>query len=370
MDSIYVLRGRFEELYARNSKVYDKVIQFILAVSTFMLINRNVGFMKAAASPMAAVALAVICTFLPLGVTVVAATALILLHMYSVSLGILAVTAVLFLVMYIFYLRLAPKMALVVVMTPLAFFLHIPYVLPVACGLASAPGSMVAVICGTMVYYMMEYVKKAAANLDGSGVKGMLSQGTDYLSKVFQNKEMWVMLIAFVICFFIVYSIRRASTDHAWKIAIIVGIIANLVVVVTGDIVLGVHTSYGMVIGGSVASLVIGLMLEVFYFSVDYSRSEKLQFEDDEYYYYVKAIPKLSVARPEKTVKRINERQETEIIDTETVRKKSGTASGGVGKNGKRPMPKKGQSVKRHDMREVDKMLLTQSLRKDLNIRK
>ncbi len=370
MDSIYVLRGRIEELYARNSKVYDKAIQFILAVSTFMLINRNVGFMKLAASPAAAVALAVICTFLPLGVTIVAATALILLHMYSVSLGILAVTAVLFLVMYIFYLRLAPKMALVVLLTPLAFFLHIPYVIPVACGLASAPGSMVAVICGTLVYYMMEYVKKAAANMEGSGIKDMIAQGTEYLSKLFQNKEMWVMLIAFVLCFFIVFTIRRASTDHAWKIAIIVGIIANLVVVVTGNIVLGVHTSYGMLIGGSVASVVIGLILEVFYFSVDYSRSEKLQFEDDEYYYYVKAVPKLSVARPEKTVKRINERQETEIIDTDSVRKKSGTASGGVGKNGKRPTPKKGQSVKKHDMREVDKMLLTQSLRKDLNMRK
>lgn len=367
MDSIYVLRGRLEELYSRNSKIYDKALQFILAVSTFILINRNVGFMKAAASPFASVALAVVCMFLPLAMTVIAATALILLHMYSVSLGILAVTAVMFLVMYIFYLRLAPKMALVVLLTPLAFFMHVPYVIPVACGLAAAPGSIVAAICGTLVYYMMEYVKKAAANMDGTGVKGMLTQGTEYLIKVFQNKEMWIMLIAFVICFFIVYMIHRSSTDHAWKIAIVVGIIANLVVVVAGDIVLGVHTSYGMLIGGSVASLVIGLVLEVFYFSVDYARSEKLQFEDDEYYYYVKAVPKLSVASPEKTVKRINERQETEIMNTEAVRKKSGT---GVGKNGKRPMPKKGQSVKKHDMREVDKMLLTQSLKKDLNLRK
>ena len=306
MDSIYVLRGRIEELYARNSKVYDKAIQFILAVSTFILINRNVGFMKMAASPVAAIALAVICTFLPLGATVVAATALILLHMYSVSLGILGVTAVLFLVMYIFYLRLAPKMALVVVLTPLAFFLHIPYVIPVACGLAAAPGSMVAAICGTLVYYMMDYVKKAAANLDDSGVKGMLTQATDYLGKVFQNKEMWVMLGAFLICFFIVYAIHRASMDHAWKIAIVVGIIANLVVVVAGDIVLGVHTSYGMLVGGSVASLVIGLILEVFYFSVDYSRSEKLQFEDDEYYYYVKAVPKITVSAPDVKVQKIN----------------------------------------------------------------
>ena len=99
MDSIYVLRGRLEELYARNSKVYDKILQFILAAATFMVINRNIGFMKAAASPVVSLGLAVICTFLPLSVTVVMATALVLAHMYSVSLGILAMTAVLFLIM-------------------------------------------------------------------------------------------------------------------------------------------------------------------------------------------------------------------------------------------------------------------------------
>ena len=335
-----------------------------------MTINRNVGFMKAAASPVVSIALAVICTFLPRSVIVVAATVLILAHLYSVSLGILVMTAIIFLIMYIFYLRLAPKKALLLLLTPLAIFLKIPYVIPMICGLVAAPGSMVAVICGTMVFYMMEYVKKTAANIEGADIKGMMSQATDYITKVFQNKEMWVVVTAFVICFFIVFAFRRASMDHAWKIAVIVGIIVNLVVVVAGDIVLGVHTSYGMLIGGSVASLVIGLILEVFYFSVDYTRSEKLQFEDDEYYYYVKAVPKISVARPEKTVKRINEKQETEIIDTDSVRKKSKTASGGVGKNGKRPVPKKGQSVKKHDMREVDKMLLTQSLRKDLNIKK
>lgn len=369
MDSIYVLRGRLEELYARNSKIYDKILQFILAAATFMTINRNVGFMKAAASPVVSIALAVICTFLPRSVIVVAATVLILAHLYSVSLGILVMTAIIFLIMYIFYLRLAPKKALLLLLTPLAIFLKIPYVIPMICGLVAAPGSMVAVICGTMVFYMMEYVKKAAANVEGSGVKTMLSQATDYVSKVFQNKELWITVAAFVICFFVVFAFRRASMDHAWEIAIVLGTIVNMIVIVAGNMAFGVHTSYGTLIGGSIASIVTGLVLEIFFFSVDYSRSENLQFEDDEYYYYVKAVPKLSVTRSEKTVKRINERQETEIIDTDSVRKNSGVVSRGIRKDGRRPVPKRGQSVKKHDMREVDKMLLTQSLRKDLDLR-
>ena len=373
MDMIYVFRGRIQELYAKNSKVFDKIFQFILAIVTFTVINHNVGFMKAAASPVASLALAVICTFLPLMVTVIMATVLILAHMFALSIGMLAVTAVIFLIMYIFYLRLTPKKALIVLLTPLAFFLKVPYIIPVAWGLVATPISLIAISCGTIVYYMLEYVKKSSVNIENVGAKGMLTQATKYVQQVFQNKEMWIIIVAFIICFFVVFTLRRTSMDHAWKVAIVAGAVANVIVIVAGDIALGVHTSYGTLIGGNIGAIVIGLILELFLFSVDYARSENLQFEDDEYYYYVKAIPKVSVATPEKTVKRINERQETEIIDTETVRKKADSQAQNrkvnVKKSGKKPAPKKGPAAKKHDMKEVDKMLLTQSLRKDLNLK-
>ena len=373
MDMIYVFRGRIQELYAKNSKVFDKIFQFILAIVTFTVINHNVGFMKAVASPVASLALAVICTFLPLMLTVIMATVLILAHMFALSIGMLAVTAVIFLIMYIFYLRLTPKKALIVLLTPLAFFLKVPYIIPVACGLVATPISLIAISCGTIVYYMLEYVKKSSVNIENVGAKGMLTQATKYVQQVFQNKEMWIIIVAFIICFFVVFTLRRTSMDHAWKVAIVAGAVVNVIVIVAGDIALGVHTSYGTLIGGNIGAIIIGLILELFLFSVDYARSENLQFEDDEYYYYVKAIPKVSVATPEKTVKRINERQETEIIDTETVRKKADSQAQNrkvnVKKSGKKPAPKKGPAAKKHDMKEVDKMLLTQSLRKDLNLK-
>ena len=76
MESLFVLRGRLQELYARNSKIIDKTIQFVLALVTFYLINHNIGFMKMSASPAATVALEDICTFLPMVMRVSAATVL------------------------------------------------------------------------------------------------------------------------------------------------------------------------------------------------------------------------------------------------------------------------------------------------------
>lgn len=381
MESLFVLRGRIQELYAAHSKIIDKVIQFALALATFYLINHNVGFMKMASSPAATLALAVICTFLPMLMTVVAATVLILLHMFSVSLGILAVTAIVFLIMYIFYFRLTPKMTLIVLLTPIAFALKVPYIIPVVFALVSTPVALAAVSCGTIVFFMMEYVKKTAASLEGSGTKGLMTQISAYARQVFQNKEMWVVIIAFIICFFVVYTLRRQSMDHAWKIAIVAGAVVDVIVIAAGDIALGIHTSYIPLIGGSVAAILTGLVLELFFFSVDYARSENLQYEDDEYYYYVKAIPKISVATPEKTVKRINERQETEIIDTEEVRKKSKRAGKAAPKRAvskepvnrpagvkRKPTPQKGPSAGSKVIGNTEQILLTQSLKKDLNL--
>ena len=160
MDSLYVIRERMQDLYSRYSIVADKAIQFVLAVMTFYMINNNVGFMKTLASPVVALALAIIATFFPPIITVILATALILVHMYSVSIAALVVTALIFLIMYIFYLRFTPKMAIVVLLTPLAFALKIPVVVPISCALLMSPISMVAVGCGTVVYYMMAYMKK------------------------------------------------------------------------------------------------------------------------------------------------------------------------------------------------------------------
>ena len=96
------------------------------------------------------------------------------------------------------------------------------------------------------------------------------------------------------------------------------GAVVSIVIMAAGSAVLDVKISYPELILGNVATVIVGLILELLFFAVDYSRTESVQYEDDEYYYYVKAVPKIVVAAPEKTVKRINRRtenQETEIAE-------------------------------------------------------
>ena len=204
MDNIYVIRERIEAVYGKHSKSFDKAFQFILAMITFTMINQNTGFMKSLSSPLISLGLAVVCYFpSTCGYGGACNDTADLAHTLAASIGIFVVSALIFLIMYIFYIRLAPKMAFVVLLTPIAFVLKIPFVVPVACALIYTPVSLVPMGCGTVVYYMMEYLKNNECPASKtSGSKAMLAEISTYVQKVFQNKEMWLYIVAFIIWIF------------------------------------------------------------------------------------------------------------------------------------------------------------------------
>ena len=68
------------------------------------------------------------------------------------------------------------------------------------------------------------------------------------------------------------------------------------------------------VLVGNVISLLIAFVIQFLFFNLDYSRTERLQFEDDEYYYYVKAVPKDVVSGTNKQVKRFSGKDEKERL--------------------------------------------------------
>ena len=57
---------------------------------------------------------------------------------------------------------------------------------------------------------------------------------------------------------------------------------------------------------GLIISLVLAYVYKFFIFNIDYTRTEYTQFEDDEYYYYVKAVPKISIKFPDYKNEKIN----------------------------------------------------------------
>lgn len=373
MSTLLVWKEQLQKIYAKYSTYIMKALQFILGLCVFGLINSNIGFMKAASSVLCTVGLSVVCAFLPLTVMVIAATVLVLLHFYALSMPIALVSLVIFLIMYIFYFRFTPKKAWLVLLTPVAFALKVPLVIPVAFGLLGAPVWVMPAACGTIAYYMIHFVKGSSAAYKGADAKGLVEGLMAFTKQSLSNKEMWVMVLALAISILIVYAVRTRSIDHAWKIASALGVVTAIIVGAAGKIALNVHISYALLAGSGVAALAAGLILEFLFFSVNYSRTERMQFEDDEYYYYVKAVPKIGVSAPEVSVKHINERkvetdsQETVVIDQEDVRQAAAVQKRPPQK--KRPTPRPRNQVRKVDhARAADEILLTRSLTRELGL--
>ena len=312
MNKLFEIKGYLSKYYGKYSNLVDKAIKFVVALLSFTFINQNIGFSEIISNPFMSIILSVICMMLPSPLTVVLVTIATLLQMLTLSIGAAIVAGILFLIMYGFYVRYAPGKAIIILLVPIAFMLNIPVTIPIVLGLIGSPICILPISMGTISYYLIDYVKSNSTLLETVGEGGIMEQVGAYAQQILVNREMWCSIIAFAICLLLVYNVRRMSVDYSWEIAIIAGTLGNINAMAYGYIIMDIQLSYISLIGGSIVAVLVAFIVKFFVFAVDYTRTERLQFEDDEYYYYVKAVPKSSVAIPEKTVKRINERQKME----------------------------------------------------------
>ena len=293
--------------FINKYEVYLKpLMKLTLALASLMMINSKIGYMHRLDNLSIVLIIALMCSFMPMNFIAFVAAGFIILHFYALSLECAAVALVLFLVMFLLYFRFSPKDTLVVVLLPICFVLKIPYVIPLAMGLLGTPASVVSTGCGVMVNYLVNYMSDNATAISAMGEEEITTKLRYIIDGLMDNREMLLTIAAFAITIIVVYIIRRLSMDHAWTIAMIGGAIVNVVVLLVGDLMFDTNVSIVGIFVGTIISLLIVKVLEFFVFHLDYNRVEKVQFEDDEYYYYVKAVPKITMAAPSKTVKRIN----------------------------------------------------------------
>ena len=306
MTALLELRENLKKIYSRNEAFILPVIKFLLSFIVLSIINGKMGYMTKLDNMAIVLIVSLLCSFLPTGFMAFFAMMFAVLHMYALSIETAAVGLVVFLLLYLLFLRFTAKEALVVVLTPVLCMLKLPYVMPVAMGLIGTPASCVSVGCGVVVYYLLQTVITNAPTINSMGAEEATAKLRLLIDGMLGNKAMLVMIAAFAITVIVVYLIRRMSVDHSWTIAMVAGVMIEVMILLVGDLMYDTNLSIVSALLGAVVTLIACKIIEFFRFCLDSSRTEKVQFEDDEYYYYVKAVPKMTVAAPTNTVKKIN----------------------------------------------------------------
>lgn len=311
MTNILELREKLRYFYGKYEIYVVTGLKFILTLSVFRLINSRMGYMEKLDNPAIALLLALVCAFLPINAGVFLSAALILAHLWALSVEVCIVGAGLFVLMFFMYYIFAPKNGYTTLLMPMMCCFRLPQAVPVAMGLLKSPASYLSMICGIITFYYIDGVQDNISNFTAVKESERASNVTMALDLLVKNNEMILMIAAVIAAALAVYVLRRRNMNHAWIIAGIAGSVIQLVILVSGYILIENGREVPWVIVGSVLAAMVSLVLEFFLHNLDYSRVEQVQFEDDEYYYYVKAVPKIYLTEKDKKIKQITPKKDT-----------------------------------------------------------
>ena len=298
MHKILELREAYRLLYSKYSMYIEAVIKFVIALVALIVINSHMGAMAILKNPLVVVLISLVCAVLPKTLSAMIIMLTIVGHSFFISIEIALIILVMFIVMYLLFFRFTSKESAVLVLMPILCAIGIPYIMPIVLGLVASPVSIVSLIFGTLVYFILSFFGNDFANIvdiakeDGFEVLSM------FIEKVVKDTAIYYCIIAFAVVLVLVYILKRLSMDYSWIIAVCAGGVIQIIVFLVGNFMfdLSLFCSIVSVIVGGLLTLVIAWLLQFFLHSVDYTKAEKVQFEDDDYYYYVKAVPKIKVA--------------------------------------------------------------------------
>lgn len=311
--TVYVWRERLIGIFRRYEYVITLAAKFVTALLVLLLMNAHAGYDTRISNPLLSVIIALVCSLIPMGYVSAILAVVYILELYALSFEAMLAGAVLVILIFLLYFRFSPRNSVLLLLVPVAYACNMHYALAIIAGLLFGPAAAVPVALGLIVTRFTLFLE---ANQSALVDTGTLSARTFanfrvIVEGVLQDQSMWVMVLAAAATAVIVFLVRRMRTAHAWDIAIVVGAAVQIVVLLIGDMVFDTNTNIGLVFLGTVLSALLCEVIRFFVFDVDYSRIESVQFSDDDYYYYVKAVPKVAVTAPERTVKIFNQTKHT-----------------------------------------------------------
>ncbi len=311
MLKLLVIREKIKQLYSEKSRVMDAAIKFVVALVSLLVINLNIGAMSILTNPLVVLAASVVGAVLPKTLLVMMIILYMIAHIFAISPACAAVVALVCFIMYLMFFGFSAKQSYVIIAIPLLFMVKLPFLIPVLLGLVASPIAIIPMIFGTLIYFFINYFSTNFDTLIKASLDEAISMMVNMANNVFKNPAFFYTIIVFAAVICLVYFVKRLSVDYSWIVSSASGGLLATLAILIGCIIFDMSAVYSipMVIIGGLLSTVIAWFVQLFVHSVDYTRTEYTQFEDDDYYYYVKAVPKVVVLPAEKSIKRINARK-------------------------------------------------------------
>lgn len=299
MKYLVLLRQYILDICRKHTDILNAVLKTALTALSLVSVNRLVGYNPFMSRWYVIALLSLISSVMPPQVIMLVTGSAAVVNIWYSSHVLAFMAAVIFLVIFLVYLRFDPPYAWVIILVPVLHMFRIPFVIPLVLGLFAVPVSVFPMACGSVFYYFMY---TAASVLSQSSEGGLVYN--EVIRQVLSSDTMYEEIVIFTVVEIIVYLIRRMSFSHAFYTAVYAGAFTEFSLFLIMNYLLGTELKPGPFFAAMLASVFITVTAQFFRFNLNYAGTEKVQFEDDDYYYYVKAVPKMTITAPERNVKR------------------------------------------------------------------
>ena len=323
MQQLIYIRQNIIGFYKKFEVVINYLLKFIVGLFIFSRINtlgmyrEEFEILFGSATEVAYVALmSLLFTISPPSVALFL-VALAVTIQISAAAEVAIFVFLLMVMLIVFYARLSPRRSMLILAIIFGFHFHIPYAVVLFAGLFFGMSSIIPIVLGTAIWYFLPFFTNLAANMAGTAdilVDFDLFELPIVFMEVFAQiygqlttDFNWVVIgFVFAMMILAVHLISLVSLNYSKDIAIAVGAIIGMICMTMVIFV----TDLDMNIGGVFISTLISAMLvwiaKFFDNVADYKRVERVIFDDEEYIYHVKIVPKVAAERgdvPEKTKK-------------------------------------------------------------------
>ena len=303
MNKTVKIRDAMRNFFFSNSSWLKIVGKGLIALCSFLIINHYFGYIEFLTDPLFAIILAIACAFIPMragGLVVIIYT---FVQLTGLSGQVALVALILIVASYGISVFYGAKHIFNISYIPIAMQIQMPYPIVVGSALFGNMRDVTSVICGGIISFYLKTIRENASlfieeNSDIT-VVDVIAQ------KMVTNPLLYIYVTSLVVMFVAIILIRNLKISRSWLVALLVGIFAEMAIMLIGYVITGNISRVPVLLMANVVAFIVGFAMTYIFRDLDYERVERVQFEDDDYVYYVTAIPKIELAKEEKRVTRI-----------------------------------------------------------------
>jgi len=314
MNFLSSIKSKLDEYYVKHPLLTGYIIRLVLSIIVLFLLRANIGFNEILTNTIFVIVFALVCCFIPTKLMTLALIAYAIVQLFSLSVGIGVVSLLLFMIMYLVYFRFDEKTGYAIVLIPLLCMLRFPFLIPVVLAVSTSLGSVVSIILGFFAYYYLHYIQINTAVFLGATETGEVSKMSMVLQGLFSYREMWYVLAVVLLAFVVTYYLKKININRSSQMAVSIGSGIYLILILMCNLIFDTMNYNKLIwyVASTVVTIIVGIIIADIVLPLDYSRTVLLEFEDEEYKYYVRAVPKARVTKESVKIKRIYSRKRTD----------------------------------------------------------